>query len=77
MHYHTCCDAAQSTRSVAGGKYFSERLQNHIHINANGKISAANLVENWNMASDQTTRRIVMSTVGTPQEAEGRSLTGR
>ncbi|EYC05378.1 hypothetical protein Y032_0082g1548 [Ancylostoma ceylanicum] len=26
MHYHTCCDVAQSTRSVAGGKYFLERL---------------------------------------------------
>ncbi|EYC32362.1 hypothetical protein Y032_0003g1532 [Ancylostoma ceylanicum] len=27
MHYHTCCDVAQSTRSVAGGKYFLERMQ--------------------------------------------------
>ncbi|EYC31656.1 hypothetical protein Y032_0003g1170 [Ancylostoma ceylanicum] len=26
MHYHTCRAVAQSTRSVAGGKYFSERL---------------------------------------------------
>ncbi|EYC10455.1 hypothetical protein Y032_0055g2563 [Ancylostoma ceylanicum] len=26
MHYHTCCDVAHSTRSVAGGKYFLERL---------------------------------------------------
>ncbi|EYC10918.1 hypothetical protein Y032_0053g2368 [Ancylostoma ceylanicum] len=26
MHYHTCCDVAQSTRSLARGKYFLERL---------------------------------------------------
>ncbi|EYC31590.1 hypothetical protein Y032_0004g2234 [Ancylostoma ceylanicum] len=26
MHYHTCCDVAQSTRSVAGDKYILERL---------------------------------------------------
>ncbi|EYC41492.1 hypothetical protein Y032_0567g34 [Ancylostoma ceylanicum] len=26
MRYHTCYDVAQSTRCVAGGKYFLERL---------------------------------------------------
>ncbi|EYC09958.1 hypothetical protein Y032_0058g2909 [Ancylostoma ceylanicum] len=26
MHYHTCCDVAQSTRSVARGMYFLQRL---------------------------------------------------
>ncbi|EYC31490.1 hypothetical protein Y032_0004g2182 [Ancylostoma ceylanicum] len=26
MHYHTCCEVAQSTRSLAEGKYFLERL---------------------------------------------------
>ncbi|EYC21815.1 hypothetical protein Y032_0018g3547 [Ancylostoma ceylanicum] len=32
MHYHTCCNVAQSTRSLAEGKYFLERLYPRIHF---------------------------------------------